>query len=403
MRDRNRIVSPARSLAQCHSVADLRRLARRRLPAPMYHYLEGGADDEWTLRRNMTAFDDYELWPHYLTDISSIDLSTTLLGRRIALPFFLAPTGMSRLFHHEKELAVARAAQEFGTFYALSTVGTTSIEDIAALGAGPWIFQIYVFKDRELTREYVQRCKSAGYHALCLTVDTQVGGNRERDFLTGMTMPPRLTASSLLSFATHPRWTAGLLHDSNFVFANFAHRLDARRTGSLPVMEFINSQFDRSVTWNDVAWLVEQWNGPLIIKGLQSPADARRAVDVGATAIMISNHGGRQLDTTPAPVDCIRPIRDAVGDALELIVDGGIRRGTQVVKALALGADACSIGRAYLYGLAAGGHAGVRRSLGLLRAEVERGMALLGTPSIAQIDARHVASSPALRRRPAES
>jgi L-lactate dehydrogenase (cytochrome) len=187
------------------------------------------------------------------------------------------------------------------------------------------------------------------------------------------------------------------------VFANFAHRLDARRTGSLPVMEFINSQFDRSVTWDDVAWLVEQWNGPLIIKGLQSPADARRAVDVGATAIMISNHGGRQLDTTPAPVDCIRPIRDAVGDALELIVDGGIRRGTQVVKALALGADACSIGRAYLYGLAAGGHAGVRRSLGLLRAEVERGMALLGTPSIAQIDARHVASNVALRRRPAES
>jgi L-lactate dehydrogenase (cytochrome) len=394
----NRVVSPARTLAQCASIADLQRLAQRRLPAPAYHYLEGGADDECTLRRNVDAFDDYELWPTYLKDIGTVDLSASLLGRRIGVPFFLAPTGLSRLFHHEKEPAVARAAQEFGTYYTLSTMGTTSIEAIGELGAGPWMFQIYILKDRGLTREFVERCRAARYHALCLTVDTQVGGNRERDRVTGMVAPPRLTAASLASFALHPRWSWQYLRHPGFTFANVAHRVDDARH-SMSVMNFINAQFDRTLTWTDVEWLIREWRGPLVIKGLQSPADAKRAVDVGAAAIMISNHGGRQLDTTPAPVDCVAPIRDAVGDAIELFVDGGIRRGTHIVKALALGADACSIGRAYLYGLAAGGHAGVRHSLALLRSEVERSMALLGAPTIAQIEPGHVAELASLRRR----
>lgn len=391
MTDRSgRIVSAARSLAACNNVDDLRLLAKRRLPAPMFHYIDGGADDEWTLRRNTTAFDDYELLPEYLRDVSRIDTSTRLLGQDVRLPFFLAPTGMSRLFHHEAEPGVARAALASGTFYTLSTLGTTRLEDVAAIGAGPWMFQIYILKDRELTREFVQRCRAAKYHALCLTVDTMLAGNRERDRVTGMIMPPRFTLSSFASFAAHPRWAFHLLTNPDFQLANVAHRVDVLSKTTVSLIDYVNGQFDRTVTWDDVAWLVDQWRGPFVIKGLQSPADARRAVEVGATAIMISNHGGRQLDSAPAPVDCIAPIRDAVGDRLELIVDGGIRRGTHVLKALALGANACSVGRAYLYGLGAGGGTGVERAIGFLRAELERSMALLGCRSLAELRPEHV-------------
>lgn len=351
----------------------------------MFHYLDGGADDEWSLRRNTAAFDDYELMPHQLRDVSRIDLSTTLLGRRIDVPLILSPTGMSRLFHHEGEPAVARAAQELGTFYALSTVATTSIEDIAALGAGPWMYQIYVFRDRGLTREFVERCRAARYHALCLTVDTPLGGNRERDRVTGMTIPPRFTLASFASFALRPRWACNALRHRDFRMANVAHRVDALATADLSIAEYVNGQFDRSVTWDDVAWLIDQWRGPFVIKGVQSVADARRAADLGASAIMISNHGGRQLEGAPAPVDCVAPIRDAIGNRLELIVDGGVRRGTHIIKALALGANACSIGRPYLYGLAAGGQRGVAHALAILRSELERSMALLGCTRVGGI------------------
>ncbi|MDX2058440.1 MAG: alpha-hydroxy acid oxidase [Gemmatimonadales bacterium] len=376
------------SLSRCHNIADLRRVAQSRLPAPMFHYIDGGSDDEWSLRRNTSAFEDYQVWPNYLRDISSIDLSTTLFGQPIQWPVFLAPTGMSRLFHHEAEPAVARAAQKSGTFYTLSTMGTTRIEDIAAQGAGPWMFQIYILKDRALTAEFVARCKAAKFQALCLTVDTALAGNRERDRRTGMVLPPRFSLKSFASFAAHPRWAFHLLRNPNFQLANVVHRVGDLNTVSL--IDYVNGQFDRTVTWDDVAWLVEQWGGPFVLKGLQSPADAKRAVDVGATAIMISNHGGRQLDSAPAPVDCIAPIRDAIGNKLELICDGGIRRGTHVIKALALGADACSIGRAYLYGLAAGGQAGVERALTLLRAEVERSLALLGCRRLDELRPEHV-------------
>lgn len=378
-------------LDHCHNIADLRRRARRRLPAPLFHYIDGGSDDEWTLRRNSAAFADYQLLPECLRNVADIDLSTRLLGQTLALPFFLAPTGMSRLFHHDRELAVARAAEKFGTLYSLSTLGTTSLEDIASTVSTPKMFQIYILKDRELTREFVERCKAARYEALCLTVDMPMAGNRERDLRTGMVMPPRFRLKSLWSFAAHPAWTMNPLLRPGFQLANVAHRVDALAGGSMGLIDYVNSQFDRTVGWDDVAWLRGLWDGPLVLKGVLSPGNAARARDVGADALMISNHGGRQLDGAPAPVDLIRPMRDAVGDALQLIVDGGIRRGTDVVKSLALGADGCSFGKAYLYGLAAGGQAGVERALSLLSMEVRRTMTLLGCASIGEIGERHIA------------
>lgn len=381
-------------LARCHNVGDLRRRARAALPAPLFHYMDGGADDEWSLRNNSAAFARHMLVPDYLVDVGTIDLTTRVLGCDLALPFFLSPTGMSRLFHHGRELAVARAAERFGTLYTLSTLATTSLEAIAEAVASPKMFQIYILKDRGLTTEFVDRCKAAGYRALCLTVDMPVAGNRERDKVNGMQMPPQWRLGSLASFATHPTWSLNYLRDPDFALANVAHRVDALGGGAMGLIDYVNSQFDRSVTWDDAAWLVRQWDGPFVIKGLMSPADAVRAADIGASAVMISNHGGRQLDGAPAPVDMVAPMRDAVGTRLELIVDGGIRRGTDVLKALALGADACSVGRAYLYGLAAGGEAGVVHALGLLRDEIMRGMALLGRRRIADIGADVIRSAP---------
>jgi L-lactate dehydrogenase (cytochrome) len=371
-------------LDRCFNIADLRELARRRLPAPMFHYIDGGADDERSLAGNTSAFDHYEFLPRVLQDVAQIDLSTSIFGAKIDLPFFLAPTGMSRLFHRDKELGVARAARKFRTLYSLSTMGTTSIEDIAALGGGPNMFQVYIFRDRGLTRELVERCRAAKFQALCLTVDTPLAGNRERDLVHGMSMPPRLTLASAWSYATHPGWAAGVLLDPDFKLANVTAR-NGIGTGTIGLIDFVNKQFDRGVTWRDAAWLAEQWGGPFAIKGLLRAEDARQAASIGATAVMLSNHGGRQLDSAAAPVSCVRPIRDAVGDALEIIVDGGIRRGTHVLKALALGADACSVGRSYLYGLAAGGQRGVERALHLLREELLRDMALLGCQRLDQV------------------
>lgn len=371
-------------LQHCHNVDDLRARARRRLPAPLFHYIDGGADDEWTLRHNTQAFDDWNLLPSILRDVSRIDLSTRVLGCDLELPFFLAPTGMSRLFHHDKELGAARAAHRYGTLYSLSTLGTTSLEDVAQV-PGPKMFQVYIHRDRGLTLEFAQRCKAAGYAALCLTVDTPLAGNRERDRRTGMIMPPRLGLRSLLSFAASPHWAWHWLRDPDFRLANVVHRVDALAGGAMGLIDYVNSQLDRSVSWRDAEWLRAQWDGPLVIKGIGTASDARQALAVGADAVMISNHGGRQLDGTPAPIEALPAMREAVGNRLELIVDGGVRRGTHVLKALALGANACSIGRGYLYGLAAGGQAGVERALHLLREELLRDMALLGCTRIDEL------------------
>lgn len=356
----------------------------------MFHYLDGGADDEWTLRRNTEAFDDYQLLPNYLRDVSRVDLSTQALGTRLKLPFFLAPTGMSRLFHRDKELGVARAAEACGALYSLSTMASTTLEEVAACTASLKMFQIYIFKDRELSREFVQRCKDSKYHALCLTVDTAIAGNRERDILYGMTLPPRVNHRNFFSYATSFRWLYQMLLNRDFRLANVEHRVDALQGGAVSLVQYIHQQFDPAVTWDDVAWLVEQWDGPFIVKGLQSARDLRRARDIGVSGVMVSNHGGRQLEGAPAPIDCIAELRDAVGTDIELIVDGGIRRGTHVIKAIALGADACSIGRPYLYGLAAGGQQGVERAINILTSEIERSLALLGCNAIRDLNKDHI-------------
>lgn len=370
----------------CNNTADFRKLAKQRLPAPLFHYIDGGADDEVTLRRNTEAFNNVRLIPDALADLSTMDLSTTVLGQKISWPVFLSPTGMTRLFHHEGERAVCKAAHQANTMYSLSTISTVSIEEIGALTPGPKCFQLYIHKDRGLSLEFVERCKAAKFSAICLTVDTLVAGNRERDLVTGMVMPPKLTMASMLSFMLHPDWGIKYLTSEKFKLANVADRISAG-TGSLTsVVDYINKQFDRSITWKDAEQMVRAWGGPFAIKGVMSVADAQRAVDIGASAIMISNHGGRQLDGSTAPFDQLPAIVDAVGDKIEVILDGGVRRGTHVLKALAMGAKACMIGRGYLYALAAGGQPAVERALSRLRQEVERDMVLMGCSKISQLN-----------------
>jgi L-lactate dehydrogenase (cytochrome) len=377
------------NIKDCNNIMDFRHLARRRLPDSVFHYLDGGADDEWTLGRNTDAFNDYELLPTQLSDVSTIDLKTTLFGQAVDWPVMIAPTGASKLFHRDGECAVIRAADKFGMVYSLSTLGTTTIEAAADAGQGPQMFQIYVFKDRGLTQEFVSRCREKNYAALCLTVDTPVAGNRERDIVHGVSPKPRLKWRGVISYSRHPGWLYRTLVRKDLELVNITSS-DAGGTIRSGAAEYINSQFDRSLTWKDVEWLAGQWDGPLVIKGVQTVDDCRKAANSGATAVMLSNHGGRQLESTPAPVDCIAKVADALHDRLEIICDGGVRRGTHVVKALALGANACSIGRGYLYPLAAGGQAGVERGLTLLKTEVERTMALLGCDSIHKLGERYV-------------
>ena len=374
------------------NIAELRKLAKRRLPAPMFHYIDGGADDEWTLRRNSAAFDDWEFLPRCLVDVSSIDLSTQVFGERIEWPFFCAPTALSRLFHYEGERAVVRAAAATGTIYSLSSFSSMSIEEVAALSPGPKAFQVYVLKDRGLTREFLERARASGYKALQLTVDVAVSGNRERDIVTGMTVPPKLSLMSLIDIALHPAWVYRHLTSKRIDMANVAHRPPPGSESLGGIIQYLNRQLDRSVTWKDAEWMIREWGGPFAIKGVMSAADARMAREVGASAVMLSNHGGRQLDFSPAPFDVLKEVLDEVGGRVEVILDGGVRRGVHILKAMALGATACSAGRPYLYGLGAGGEAGATRALRLLRAELERDMALIGAARLADL-------SPAMLRR----
>jgi len=375
---------------KCNNLMDFRSIARRRLPAPIFHYLDGGADDELSLARNIEAFNDYELLPSQLMDVSNIDTRTTLFGETLDWPVMLSPTGASKLFHAAGEPAVARAAAKFGMLYSLSTLGTTSIEDVAAASDCPKLYQLYIFKDRGLTEEWITLCKASGYAALALTVDFPVHGNRERDLVQGFGKPPRSKIRQVLSFARHPGWLyrAGIRKDLDMV--NITSSVAAARAIEAGLYKFIDDELERSLTWKDVEWLAERWSGPLVIKGVQTVEDCRKAVDAGATAVMISNHGGRQLESATAPVDCIAAVADALRDRLEIICDGGIRRGNHVVKALALGANACSIGRGYLYAFSAGGQPGVERALSILSTEIERTMALVGCSSIDKLTGQHV-------------
>ena len=381
--------APRRSTIAARNIADLELQAARRLPGPIWHYLQGGADDEWTVARNTSAFERYALVPDVLIDVSRIDTSVHLLGHPYPLPLLLSPTGMSQLFHTDGEMAVARAAAAHQILYSLSTMATATIEDVATAG-GPRMFQLYCFRDRGLTLELLSRAQAAGYVAICLTVDTPLAGNRERDIATGMTLPPRFTLRSLLEFAAHPRWVLPKLFGRPFDLANvtrYAPSVRQRRTG---VMEYVNSQMDRSIGWKDLEWLRSNWKGALVVKGVLSAADARRVAGLSCEGVMISNHGGRQLDGAISPIEQLASIRDAVGDSLSLILDGGVRRGTHVLKAIALGATACAIGRPYLFGLAAGGERGVTRAIEIFREEIERGMALMGCTRLDMLGRRHV-------------
>jgi len=372
-------------LSQCYRTAHFRELARRRLPAPIFHYIDGGADDEVTLARNSAGFEEIDLVPNVLAGVDAVDLSVEVLGQRLKMPFFFSPTAMQRLFHHEGELAIARAAEKFGTMFGVSTLGTSSIETLAEVSSAPKLFQLYIHNDTELTSSLIARCKTAGFSALTLTVDTIVAGNRERDYLTGMSIPPRMTLKSMLSYAMHPRWSLNYLLRESFDLPNISGFIKQGTGIKSSIVEYLNAQFKRRIDWDDAAAIVAEWGGPFAIKGVMSVDDARRCVDIGATAIIVSNHGGRQLDGSRAPIDQLGAILDAVGGKIEVILDGGIRRGTHVLKALAMGATACSGGRQYLYALAAGGHAGVERATELLRGEMERDMFLMGCQSVREL------------------
>ncbi|HMT93524.1 alpha-hydroxy acid oxidase [uncultured Thiothrix sp.] len=377
------------SIQHCYNFQDFRRLAKRRLPTPLFHYIDGAAENEWTATRNTQSFDTFALIPNALADLSKLDISTRLFGRKLSMPLFCAPTAMTRLFHYEGEYAVARAAAKAETLYSLSTLSTVSIEEIGKLSDQPKMFQIYIHKDRGLTREFIERCKAANFDALCLTVDTLVTGNRERDLHTGLVMPPRLTLKSLFSFVLHPHWSLNYLMHDKFELANVKKRMQNSKD-LLSVMSYVHQQFDRSVVWKDAEDIIQQWGKPFAIKGILSVNDAKRAADIGASAVMLSNHGGRQLDGCAAPFDVLPAVADAVADRLEIILDGGVQRGSQVLKALALGAKACSIGRGYLFPLTAGGQAGVERALDLFRKEIERNMILMGCASLNDLSPAHL-------------
>jgi len=373
-------------LKHCYNIGDLRELARRRLPGPIFHYIDGAADDELTYRRNTEAFDRCDLVPNVLAGVEHIDMSTTVMGLKLDMPFFLSPTALLRLFHHDGERAVGAAAEKFGTLFGISSLGTVSIEEIGSTIRTPKIFQLYVHKDKELTWSMIDRCKAAGFEALTLTVDTIVGGNRERDLHTGFTTPVRLNWRSVLSFMAHPAWAFNYFTHERFELSQLKGYVKEGTSVAVSVAEYFNTMLDQSMDWNTAAEIAKYWGGPFALKGVMSADDARRAVDIGAAAVIISNHGGRQLDGCRSPFDQLAEIVDAVGDQIDVICDGGIRRGTHVLKALSVGAKACSGGRAYLYALAAAGQPGVERALGLLRDEIERGMKLMGCRTVSELN-----------------
>ena len=379
------------SLEDNFNFEDFRRVAKKKLPAPIFHYIDGGSDDEVTLKRNTDSFSKCDLVPNILASVGEPDLSTKVLGSKIDMPLFLSPVAMQRLFHHEGDKASARAAEKFGTFYSMSTMATSSIEEIANTSSGPKMFQIYIHKTQGLTDNLIDRCKSSGFNAMCLTVDTIVAGNRERDHKWGFTTPPKLTLKSLMSFATHPMWTINYLTHEKFQLPNVSQFVKKSSSIAKGVMEYINEQYDPAMSWKDAEYCIKRWGGPFALKGVMSVEDAKRAIDIGASAIMLSNHGGRQLDGSRAPFDQLEKIVDAVGGKIEIIVDGGIRRGTHVLKALSLGATACSFGKGFLFALSAGGQKGVEIMLKRMKEELKRDMILLGKKNIRDLCKENIA------------
>ena len=377
-------------LTQCHNYADFRKLAKSRLPGPIFDYIDGAAEDEITYRRNSQSYDEVDLVPNVLAGVENVNMETEVMGQKLALPFYCAPTALQRLFHHEGERAVAKAASKHNTMFGVSSLATVTVENIAKITNGPKLFQFYFHKDRGLNDALLNRAKDAKFNVLALTVDTITGGNRERDLRSGFTSPPKLTLDSILSFALHPMWAWNFYTKEKFDMPHLSGYVTEGTNLAVSVGEYFSTMLDQSMNWDDAEKLCAQWDGEFALKGIMSVEDAKRAVDIGCTGIMVSNHGGRQLDGSRAPFDQLAEICDAVGDKIDVICEGGIQRGTHVLKALSVGAKCCSIGRYYLYALAAAGEAGVERALNQLRLEIERDMKLMGVTKIDQLDRTNI-------------
>lgn len=375
-------------LQSCYNFQDFRRLAKQRLPGPIFNYIDGGADDETTLRRNTAAFEDCDLVPNVLAGVGQVDMSITVMGQKLAMPVYCSPTALQRLFHHSGERAVAAAAEKFGTMFGVSSLGTVSLEEVRKHRT-PQVYQFYFHKDRGLNRAMMERAKASGVEVMMLTVDSVTGGNRERDLRTGFSIPFRLTLGGMMQFAIKPRWAIDYLTHDKFSLPQLDGHIDLGG-GALSISRYFTEILDPSLDWKDVEDMVRFWNGQFCLKGIMSVADARKAVDIGCTGIVLSNHGGRQLDGSRSPFDQLSEIVDAVGDRIDVIIDSGVQRGTHVLKALSLGAKAVGVGRYYLFPLAAAGQAGVERALGLMRTEIERGMRLMGCRSVAELSRGNV-------------
>lgn len=383
--ERPQLDPDGRALQRCHNIDDLRRAARRRIPRGAFDYIDGGAEDERSVADNVAAFAEQRLHPATLRGVEDVDMTTSVMGHPAALPLGLAPTGFTRMAHDDGEAAVAAAAADAGLPYALSTMSTVSLEDVAEVGGADRWFQLYIWRDRGFSLELVDRAAASGYRVLMITVDTPVPGRRERDLRNGFTIPPALRPGLLVDIATHPRWWIRLLRSRPLTFANVSA---ADHQDPAGVMAYVADQFDPRITWDDVATFRDRWDGPLVLKGIVTPDDAARAADAGVDGVVLSNHGGRQLDRTVAPLRTLPAVRDRVGDRMELLVDSGVRRGGDLAIAVALGASACLIGRAYLYGLAVAGRRGVTHVLDLFAAQLRTTMQLCGVASIAELRER---------------
>jgi L-lactate dehydrogenase (cytochrome) len=371
-------------LRDCHNFHDFRRLAKRRLPGPIFDYIDGAADDEVTHRRNTKAFEDRDLVPRVLRGVEKVDLSVKVMGQKLALPIYCSPTALQRLFHHQGERAVAAAAAKYGTMFGVSSLGTVSLEELRKTHDTPQIYQFYFHRDRGLNRAMLQRAKDARVEIMMLTVDSITGGNRERDLRTGFSIPFRLTPAGMLQFAIKPGWGINYVTHERFRLPQLEEHVDMSG-GALSIGRYFTEMLDPSMNWDAVAEMVRLWNGQFCLKGIMSTADAKRAVEIGCTGIVVSNHGGRQLDGSRASFDQLAEIVDAVGDRIDVLMDGGVQRGSHVLKALSVGAKAVGVGRYYLYPLAAAGQAGVERALELMRTEIERDMKLMGCTDISQL------------------
>jgi L-lactate dehydrogenase (cytochrome) len=371
-------------LADCHNFSDFRELAKRRLPGPIFNYIDGAADDEVTHRRNTESFSSCDLVPNVLRGVSGVDLSVTVMGQRLELPVYCSPTALQRLFHHRGERAVAAVAEKYGTMFGVSSLGTVSMEELRAAHKGPQVYQFYFHRDRGLNNAMMAKAKTAGIDVMMLTVDSITGGNRERDLRTGFSIPFRLTLGGMMQFALKPMWGINYLMHEKFTLPQLDQHIDMGNS-AMSIGRYFTEMLEPSMNWDDVAEMVKGWNGQFCLKGIMSVEDARRAVDIGCTGIVLSNHGGRQLDGSRSAFDQLAEIVDAVGDRIDIMMDGGVQRGTHVLKALSLGAKAVGLGRYYLYPLAAAGQAGVDRAIGLLRTELERDMKLMGCTAINQL------------------